>query len=59
MAIIYSYPIATPKLGDLILGTSLGGKNPTKSYTIQSMVDLVGGVNKIIAGTGISISPSD
>ena len=59
MAIIYSYPIATPKLGDLILGTSLGGKNPTKRYTIQSMVDLVGGVNKIIAGTGISISPSD
>lgn len=59
MAIIYSYPIATPKLGDLILGTSLGGKNPTKSYTIQSMVDLVGGVSKIIAGTGISISPSD
>jgi hypothetical protein len=59
MAIIYSYPIATPKLGDLILGTSLGGKNPTKSYTVQSVADLVGGVNKIIAGTGISISPGD
>ena len=59
MAIIYSYPIATPKLGDLILGTSLGGKNPTKSYTVQSIADLVGGVNKIIAGTGISISPGD
>ena len=59
MAIIYSYPIATPKLGDLILGTSLGGKNPTKSYTIQSMVDLVGGVSKIIAGTDISISPAN
>jgi hypothetical protein len=59
MAIIYSYPIATPKLGDLILGTSLGGKNATKSYTIQSMVDLIGGVNKIIAGTDISISPGD
>lgn len=59
MAIIYSYPIAAPKLGDLILGTSLGGKNPTKSYTVQSVADLVGGVNKIIAGTGISISPGD
>jgi hypothetical protein len=58
MAIIYSYPIATPKLGDLILGTSLGGKNPTKSYTVQSVADLVSGVSKIIAGTGISISPS-
>ena len=59
MAIIYSYPIATPKLGYLILGTSLGGKNPTKSYTVQSIADLVGGVNKIIAGTDISISPGD
>jgi hypothetical protein len=59
MAIIYSYPIATPKLGDLILGTSLGGKNATKSYTVQSIADLVGGVNKIIAGTDISISPGD
>jgi hypothetical protein len=59
MAVIYSYPIATPKLGDLILGTSLGGKNPTKSYTIQSLADLVGGVKKIIAGTDISISPTD
>ena len=59
MAVIYSYPIATPKLGDLILGTSLGGKNPTKSYTIQSLADLVGGVKKIIAGTDISISPAD
>jgi len=59
MAVIYSYPIATPKLGDLILGTSLGGKNPTKSYTVQSLADLVGGVKKIIAGTDISISPAD
>jgi hypothetical protein len=59
MAVIYSYPIATPKLGDLILGTSLGGKNPTKSYTVQSLADLVSGVQKIIAGTDISISPAD
>ena len=59
MAVIYSYPIATPKLGDLILGTSLGGKNPTKSYTIQSLADLVSGVQKIIAGTDISISPAN
>ena len=60
MAIIYSYPIATPKLEDLILGTSLGGKNPTKSYTVESLANLVGGgVNKIIAGTDISISPAD
>jgi hypothetical protein len=60
MAIINSYPIATPKLGDLILGTSLGGKNPTKSYTVESLADFVGsGVNKIIAGTDISISPAD
>ena len=59
MAVIYSYPIATPKLGDLILGTSIGGQNPTKSYTVQSLAELLGAVTQIVAGTDISISPLD
>ncbi len=44
MAIVYSYEQATtPALGDLLLGTdvSASGK-PTKSFSIQSIVDLVG-----------------
>ena len=43
MAIVYSYEQATtPALGDLLLGTdvSASGK-PTKSFSIQSIVDLV------------------
>ncbi len=58
MAIIYSYPLGTPKLSDLVIGTSLGNGNPTKSFTIQSIADLASGVSKIIAGTDISISPT-
>jgi hypothetical protein len=58
MAIIYSYPLGTPKLSDLVIGTSLGNGNPTKSFTIQSIANLAAGVTKIIPGTDISISPT-
>ena len=58
MAIIYSYPLGTPKLSDLVIGTSLGNGNPTKSFTIESIANLAAGVSKIIAGTDISISPA-
>ena len=64
MATTSAYPIVTPKVEDLILGTqadpALG--NPTSNFTIESLVSLVGsttGVSKIIAGAGISISPSN
>ena len=59
MAIIYSYPLATPELTDLIIGTQVGSGNPTKTFTVQSIADLTTGVKKIIAGSDISISPTD
>ena len=49
MAIIYSYPITTPKVKDLLIGTSVFDEddessprnNPTVSFTIQSLVDMI------------------
>ena len=42
MAIIYSYPTVTPVKEDLILGTDVSAKgNPTKNFTIESIIDLV------------------
>ena len=43
MAIIYSYPVeATPTTSDILLGTSIStDTNPTKSFTIGSLVGLV------------------
>ena len=49
MAIIYSYPLSTPKLDDLLIGTSIFDENdltsqrgnPTVSFSLQSIVDLV------------------
>jgi hypothetical protein len=49
MAIIYSYPLSTPKVKDLLIGTSVFDKdlegsprnNPTVSFTVQSIVDLI------------------
>ena len=46
MAIIYSYPLTTPKVKDLLIGTSVFDEddensprnNPTVSFTIQSLV---------------------
>ena len=50
MAIIYSYPIATPKSKDLLIGTSVFDENdpssertnPTVSFTVQSLINLIG-----------------
>ena len=45
MAIIYSYPTVLPAVSDLVLGTDVSGTgNPTKNFTVQSLVDLVAGV---------------
>ena len=46
MAIVYSYPIATPELQDLLIGTELaiqGGEDTprTRTFTIGSIVELV------------------
>ena len=49
MAIINSYPLATPKLTDLVLGTSTSsaGQTSTKSFTVQSIKDTTAGVQNI------------
>ena len=47
MAITSTYPIITPKLGDLIVGTQTYTAadpvldNPTRNFTVQSVADLV------------------
>jgi len=53
MAIINSYPIATPKLTDLVLGTSTSstGQTSTKSFTIQSIKDTTAAVKTIVTAT--------
>ena len=68
MASTSTYPIVTPKVEDLIVGTQTYTEedpvldNPTSNFTIESLVSLVGsttGVSKIIAGQGLTISPSN
>ena len=42
MAIIYSYPTVIPTTDDLVLGTDVNKSgNPTKNFTIGSIIDLV------------------
>ena len=41
MSIIYSYPTSQPTVDDLIIGTSVGDDNATKSFTVQSLVSLI------------------
>jgi hypothetical protein len=68
MATTSTYPIVTPKVEDLIVGTQTYTEedpvldNPTSNFTIESIVSLVEsttGVSKIIAGQGLTISPSN
>ena len=50
MAIIYSYPLNTPKPADLLIGTIVHDEDddnspknkPTVSFTVQSILDLIG-----------------
>lgn len=57
MAITSTYPIITPKLGDLIVGTQTYTaadpvlNNPTRNFTVQSIADVVqnnGGTTNVI-----------
>ena len=57
MAITSTYPIITPKLGDLIVGTQTYTAadpvldNPTRNFTVQSIADVVqnnGGTTNVI-----------
>ena len=60
MAIINSYPLATPKLTDLVLGTSTSssGQTSTKSFTVQSIRDATSGVKTIITTTPTTLAIS-
>ena len=60
MAIINSYPLATPKLTDLVLGTSTSssGQTSTKSFTVQSIRDATSGVKAIITTTPTTLAIS-
>ena len=40
MAIIYTYPIVTPELRDLVVITDASDKNFTKQASIQDIIDL-------------------
>jgi hypothetical protein len=54
MAIIYSYPSATPTTADVVIGTLLSddsGENPTKSFSIADIIGLVPA-----AGTGGTVT---
>ena len=54
MAIIYSYPKATPTASDLLIGTltsDASGENPTKSFSISDIIGLVPA-----AGTGGTVT---
>lgn len=54
MAVIYSYPKATPTASDLLIGTltsDASGGNPTKSFTISDIIGLVPA-----AGTGGTVT---
>ena len=42
MSIIYSYPEAEPTINDLIIGTSVGEENATKTFTMGGLASLVG-----------------
>ena len=58
MAIIYTYPTkTTPVDADLILISDSADSNKTKQITVASVKSLTAGVTKIVAGTGIGISP--
>ena len=40
MAIIYTYPIVTPELRDLVVITDASDKNFTKQASVQAIIDL-------------------
>ena len=52
MAIINNYPLVTPKLTDLILGTSAGsnGKNKTANFTVAAMQSVLTGITSVTSG---------
>ena len=58
MAIINSYPLATPETTDLVLGTKKGsnGRNQTKSFSVASLQAITAGVTSITSLTPNTIT---
>lgn len=59
MAIIYSYPSATPTTADLLIGTltsDASGENPTKSFSIADIINLIpaGGGGGTVTSVGLT-----
>ena len=62
MAVIYSYPTATPTASDLLIGTltsDASGENPTKSFTISDIIGLVPAAGTGGTVTSIGITNTD
>ena len=60
MAIIYTYPTkTTPVDADLILISDSADSNKTKQVTVASIKSQTAGVTKIVAGTNVTISPTN
>tara|TARA_R110002020_G_scaffold27115_5_gene87329 strand:+ start:651 stop:3665 length:3015 start_codon:yes stop_codon:yes gene_type:complete len=70
MAIIYTYPIVTPELRDLVVITDASDKNFTKQASIQDIIDLfyfdcskcdycTTSINKIIPSVGEIVESTD
>ena len=60
MAIIYTYPVkTTPVDADLILISDSADNNATKQVTVSSVKALTAGVTSIIAGSNVTISPTN
>jgi len=63
MAVIYSYPSATPTASDLLIGTltsDTSGENPTKSFSIQDIINLVpaAGTGGTVTSVGLTTNTS-
>jgi len=61
MAIVYSYPIATPESQDLLVGTEMalqGGEDSprTRTFTIGSIASFVTNNNTVTNATSVALS---
>jgi hypothetical protein len=60
MAIIYSYPTATPEAADLLVGTEITGTGEdvprTRTFTISSIASFVTNNNTVTNTTSVALS---
>lgn len=55
MSIIYSYPTSQPTVDDLVIGTSVGDDNATKSFVLGDIVTLINAESGSGTLTGVTI----